>query len=111
MNLAVAPEGLGGSGQQLQQVATRFGEALGAFQAQLQAFGQPWGSDDIGSLIGAAHDEVSSFAFECYGAALEEISQAGADLSAMAAKHQNNETEIGKLFSKLADELAKGNAR
>jgi hypothetical protein len=51
----------------------RFTQALSAFQAELEGYGRPWGEDDIGSLIGAAHDEVSAWAFDCYQSALEVV--------------------------------------
>ncbi|GAA2713395.1 hypothetical protein [Actinoplanes palleronii] len=62
----VTPDSLDASGQHLAAVAERFASALTAFQAEIAGYGQPWGADDIGSLIGAAHDEVASFAFESY---------------------------------------------
>ncbi|MEU1842324.1 hypothetical protein [Micromonospora sediminicola] len=101
MPVEIDPDGLGASGQALGVVATRFGQALTAFQAELAAFGRPWGSDDIGSLIGAAHDEVSAFAFECFDGALDEISAAGADLGDMAIRYAETEAAIERRFDGL----------
>ncbi|MFI2709242.1 hypothetical protein ACH495_03795 [Micromonospora sp. NPDC018662] len=98
MPVEVDPDGLGASGLALGGVATRFGQALTAFRAELAGFGRPWGSDDIGSLIGAAHDEVSAFAFECFGTALAEISAAGADLGEMATRYAETEAAITRGF-------------
>ncbi|WP_018785764.1 hypothetical protein [Micromonospora sp. CNB394] len=94
MPVEVDPERLGASGSALDGVATRFGAALTAFRAELAGFGRPWGSDDIGSLIGAAHDEVSAFAFECFDSALDEIAAAGADLGGMAVRYAETEAAI-----------------
>lgn len=103
--LQVDPEGLSGSGRALESVASRFTEALTAFRAELEGFGRPWGSDDIGSLIGAAHDEVSAFAFECFDGALAEIAAAGVDLSAMGERYAGIEAAIRQGFDGLQQGL------
>jgi len=103
--LLVDPEGLSTSGDALQQLANRFSQALTACQAQLRGFNQPWGNDDIGSLIGAAHDEVSSWAFECYQTALDELGAAGADLSGMAEQHTATEGDNQGRFDTLGRRL------
>ncbi|MGY0232315.1 hypothetical protein [Longispora urticae] len=95
----IDPDKLSASGQGLGAVATRFTTALAAFRTEIAAYGQPWGADDIGGLIGAAHDEVSSFAFECYQAALEEIGVAGEDLVGMAGQHRTTDKGIDDHFT------------
>ncbi|MCM0675752.1 hypothetical protein NCC78_13785 [Micromonospora phytophila] len=103
--LRVDPDGLGGSGRALEDVASRLGEALTAFRAELAGFGRPWGSDDVGSLIGAAHDEVSAFAFECFDTALAEIAAAGTDLTGMGERYAAVETTIRQGFDGLRQGL------
>ncbi|MCW3814476.1 hypothetical protein ONA91_08400 [Micromonospora sp. DR5-3] len=103
--IEVDPDGLSGSGRALEGAAVRFGQALAAFQAELAAFGRPWGSDDIGSLIGAAHDEVSAFAFECFDSALQEIAAAGTDLTGMATRYAEIEAAIKQGFDGLHQAL------
>ncbi|GIF12664.1 hypothetical protein [Actinoplanes teichomyceticus] len=105
--LHIAPESLQASGRRLGAVAHRFASALTAFQAEIAGFGQPWGSDDIGSLIGAAHEEVSSFAYECYQSALGEIAAAGADLSGMALAYSAAEEAIEQRLQTLRAELGR----
>ncbi|MFI5835450.1 hypothetical protein ACIA5A_17420 [Micromonospora sp. NPDC051300] len=105
MPVEIDPEALGASGRALGGAATRFGQALTAFQAELAGFGRPWGSDDIGSLIGAAHDEVSAFAFECFDTALDEIAAAGVDLGEMATRYAETEAAITKGFDGLRRSL------
>jgi hypothetical protein len=100
-DLRIGIEELDGAGKALNAVGARYVTALAAFQAQLEGFGRPWGEDDIGMLIGAAHDEVSSFAFECYHAALTDIQDAGTDLSGMAAKYAVAEQAILKRLQAL----------
>ncbi|MGC4893712.1 hypothetical protein [Micromonospora sp. DT31] len=101
MPVDVDPDRLRASGATLDGVSTRFGQALAAFRAELAGFGRPWGSDDIGSLIGAAHDEVSAFAFECFDTALDEIAAAGADLGKMATRYAETEAAITRNLDSL----------
>lgn len=95
----VDPDHLSASGAAMQVVAERLSEELSAFRAELAGFGAPWGSDDIGSLIGAAHDEVSAYAFECYQDALEEIASAGIDVAVMGTKYAEIEEKITGQFT------------
>ncbi|GIG71340.1 hypothetical protein [Phytomonospora endophytica] len=98
--------GIDGAGKVLQDVATSFGEALSRFQAELNGYNRPWGdNDDLGGLIGAAHDEVSEYAFECYQDALDEISSAGVDLSEMAEKYRIVEEAADGDFTRFHQKL------
>jgi len=97
----VDPEQLSAAGVALQGVATRLVGELSGFQAELAGFGSPWGSDDIGSLIGAAHGEVASFAFECYQSALDEMAVAGADVTGMGDRYLQIETTNHDRFRQL----------
>ncbi|WP_305785423.1 hypothetical protein [Symbioplanes lichenis] len=101
---AIDPERLTASGAALQSVAARLSSELVAFRAELAGFGSPWGSDDIGSLIGAAHDEVSSWAFECYQDALEELAAAGADVVDMSVQYVEGDEDVSRRFRGLLTE-------
>jgi hypothetical protein len=94
----VDPAALGGSGTQLSEVAGTFLGALRAFEAELAGFGSPWGTDEIGSLIGAAHEEVAAWAFECFRTAAEELSAAGFDLGDMATAYEEVEDRVRGAF-------------
>ena len=94
----IDPKRLSVSGSALQSVASRFSSELTSFQSELAGFGAPWGSDDIGSLIGAAHDEVSSWAFECYQDALDEIASAGADVVDISAQYTEVDEDVSRRF-------------
>jgi hypothetical protein len=94
----VDPSALGGSGAELSEVAAAFLRELRSFQSELAGFGSPWGADEIGSLIGAAHEEVASWAFECFQTAAEELSTAGLDLGDMATAYQEVEDRVRGAF-------------
>jgi hypothetical protein len=99
------PGRLSASGSALQSVAARLSSELASFRSELAGFGAPWGSDDIGSVIGAAHDEVSSWAFECYQDALDEMAAAGADVVDISAEHIEVDEKAGQRFRQLLTEL------
>jgi hypothetical protein len=96
---------LKGAGGQLQQVADRFIAEFDRFAAEMAGYGAPWGGDDIGSLIGAAYQEVSSYAFECFGEAIEELGVVGADLDGMGQRYEQVETAIAEDLRGMTGQL------
>jgi len=96
---SVDPHALGASGVDLSRVAGEFASALRSFQSELAGFGAPWGADEIGSLIGAAHEEVAQWAFECFATAAEEVEAAGFDLGDMATGYREVEERIRDAFN------------
>jgi hypothetical protein len=87
VDLRISVESLRTAGTGLQAAGGRFATALEQFRAELAGHGEPWGTDDVGSLIGAAHAEVSDFAFECYADARDEVIASGEDLVGMAERY------------------------
>jgi hypothetical protein len=100
----VDPERLASSGSALQSISARLAGELTGFQAELAGYGTPWGNDEIGSLIGAAHDEVSSYAFECYQDALDEMASAGIDVVEIATKYAEVDDNVSRRFGDLLAE-------
>jgi hypothetical protein len=101
----IDPERLSASGSALQSVASRLSSELASFRSELAGFGAPWGSDDIGSLIGAAHDEVSSWAFECYLDVMGEMASAGADVVDISAQYTGVDENVSRRFRGVLTEL------
>ncbi|MDY7083649.1 MAG: hypothetical protein SYR96_00950 [Actinomycetota bacterium] len=101
----IDPERLSASGSALQRVASRLSSEVASFRSELAGFGAPWGNDDIGSLIGAAHDEVSSWAFECYQDVLDEMAAAGSDVVDVGKQHRQADENVSRRFRGLLTEL------
>ncbi|MBM0202689.1 hypothetical protein ACIA47_03990 [Micromonospora sp. NPDC051227] len=80
----VEPALLRSGGDEVIGAAERFIGQLESFEAKMQGYGEPWGADDIGSLIGIAYTEASTWVLDCIGVAAEEIGSAGSDLTKMA---------------------------
>lgn len=102
---AIDPDGLRNAGDGLQDVSDRFLTELRTFLADLAAFGTPWGDDDIGSLIGAACEEVTAYAAECFESAIEELGVVGVDLNGMAHRGEETERLISEHFTGFSREL------
>jgi hypothetical protein len=105
VNLKVDADSVRASGGAVASVADRFAAALNRFAGELAHFGEPWGNDDIGSLIGSAYAEVYDWAMECYTDALEELGAMGTDLGAMAQAHEENDAHSAKVFQRLSQAM------
>jgi methyl-accepting chemotaxis protein len=101
----VSPEVLRVTGTVLQQVGDQFDEQLTALEQELLSFGQPWGNDDIGQLIGIAYEEVVSFAFDCLREVVAEVRESGVDLDGMAQRYEAVEQDISDRFTALFDQI------
>ncbi|MFA1538474.1 WXG100 family type VII secretion target [Actinomadura monticuli] len=82
----------------LRKAAARLGQAidqmdqdLAAFKGELSGFGQPWGGDDIGMLIGACYQGAYDLAMECYDSNLDELDGFAEDLEEMADNYKDAE--------------------
>ncbi|RLP94026.1 WXG100 family type VII secretion target [Micromonospora sp. CV4] len=89
----VEPTALRAGGDQVIGASERFIGQLESFEAQMAGYGEPWGGDDIGSLIGVVYTGVSAWVLDCIGVAAEEIGAAGSDLTAMAENYESVERE------------------
>ncbi|ACY96079.1 hypothetical protein [Thermomonospora curvata] len=58
-----------------------------AFQAELAAFGEPWGTDEIGSLIGGCYQAIYELAAECYADNIAALEEQADKVKIMAANH------------------------
>lgn len=76
-----------------------------AFQGELSGFGEPWGSDDLGLLIGTAYQVIAEVAFECYGDNTAEIDETGAKARMMAANFADTEESNTDQVQRFRDAL------
>ncbi|WUI01178.1 hypothetical protein OHR68_04970 [Spirillospora sp. NBC_00431] len=82
----------------LRRAADRLGRAidqmdgdLQAFKGELAGFGQPWGGDDIGMLIGLCYQGAYDLAMDCYDSNLDELDSFADDLEEMADNYKGSE--------------------
>ena len=60
--------------------------ALSAFIGELDSYGQPWGNDELGSLIGLSYQGIYEAAMECFASNLDEIDDYAERLGEAAAE-------------------------
>ena len=83
----VSPDQLTSSAERLKQVADEFTEQVSQFQSQIQGYGEPWGGDDLGMLIGIAHGACFEAAMQCFQENSEELGQRAEALKAVAKNY------------------------
>ncbi len=86
-------------------VAQRLGRELRAAQDELAGYGQPWGGDELGMLIGATHDAVSEIAFDKLGDLQEDLASHAEALDGVAATYRDNETAGQEMFDLVGNGL------
>ena len=58
--------------------------ALSSFIAELESYGQPWGDDTLGSLIGLSYQGIFEVAMDCFASNLDLIDEYAERLGAAA---------------------------
>jgi hypothetical protein len=97
----VHPEALRAGGATLASVGAQLGEGLERFDAAIASFGQPWGGDYIGMLIGEAYQAAVDYAMGNFFAAADEIASAGEDVMGMADAYASTEESSQTMFTGL----------
>ncbi|MDA1362182.1 hypothetical protein O1R50_21325 [Glycomyces luteolus] len=106
--LSIDPEGMDSAGQGLEGTSERFFAALEQFTAKIEGVGDACGGDEIGGLIGDAHQAVYEWAMECFQDLAQGIADAGYDVRDFAAQHLAVDDEIAQIFKGLESEFGGG---
>ncbi|MEV1328821.1 hypothetical protein AB0J20_04495 [Micromonospora costi] len=80
----VDPASLRASAEFLDQTVDQLADALEQFESTVQALGQPWGGDDLGSLIGELYLGIHDLAMSCFEGNGEVLGQFAEGLHTMA---------------------------
>ncbi|HEY8454515.1 MAG TPA: hypothetical protein VIL34_02890 [Actinopolymorphaceae bacterium] len=102
--VGVSPSQLDKAGQDLGAVAERLSAELQSTMNELASFGDPWGGDEIGMLIGVTHQVVSELAFEKLGQLCDDLGLDSEALRSMAKAYQ----EAEEFASQLLEQIGKG---
>jgi hypothetical protein len=86
-DLAVDAGGIRAAAGQLARVADDFEAKVDGFVGELDGYGEPWGGDDIGLLIGVAHDAVLDAALDCFDSNVATMHTYAENLTAMAGNY------------------------
>jgi hypothetical protein len=99
------PEDVHRSGDAIAQSVQQLRQKVDAFQVTLAGYGEPWGNDDLGALIGGCYQVIADLAFECLEDNVAHLEGYGEGLHAMAASYEDNEQQIVGNFRQLHDRL------
>ncbi|MEU9740362.1 hypothetical protein AB0E12_14380 [Micromonospora chersina] len=103
--IEINPEAIIDAGDNILASAQRIRSAVSAFNAELAAFGTPWGGDDLGSLIGMVYETIRDLAMETYDANLVEIEDIGKLSRVMGVNYQETERAIAEHLGRLREML------
>jgi hypothetical protein len=89
------------SGEGINSSARQMKAQLQAFKSELESQGEPWGNDDLGSLIGMFYQAICEIAMESYDDNVADLEVHGEGVTAMAANYaqgeQKNEVEVNRV--------------
>jgi uncharacterized protein YukE len=85
----VEPESLRQAARELDDAVDAVDDVLDRFDDRLAGFGEPWGDDDVGFLIGLCYLPGYDTAMACFENNLDELGSYGDRLSAMADAYQD----------------------
>jgi hypothetical protein len=84
----------------LRQADERIGAAiadaeatLAQFEAAVAAFGEPWGADDLGSLIGEIYLAAYAMAMNCYNSNLDTMDGYATRLAVAADRYEESDIQ------------------
>lgn len=80
-------------------------EAFENFQATVESYADAFGGDDIGTLLGVAHQACIEAAAECFNTNIEELTTYVDSLHDMADDYESTEDEIAASFGKMGGSL------
>ncbi|GAA2615709.1 hypothetical protein SMC26_09850 [Actinomadura fulvescens] len=97
----VDPEQIRGAGRGIQSSAQQLKADWEAFQGELAGFGEPWGTDDIGSLIGGCYLAIYEVAVECYNDNVQSLDEHAEKVQAVGTNYvkaeEHNVVEVNRV--------------
>jgi hypothetical protein len=88
----IDPDGIMRAGDGITTAAQVISREVSQFQGELAGFGEPWGNDDVGSLIGMVYGIISELAFDTYTGNADEIQEIGGLTRQMGQNYSDTET-------------------
>ncbi|WP_030160406.1 WXG100 family type VII secretion target [Glycomyces sp. NRRL B-16210] len=78
---------------------------LDQFTGALDQFADAFGGDEIGMLVGIAHQACTEALTECFSTNIEELADYAQSVREMAENHQAADDEVAQVFNELLGEL------
>ncbi|MEU7803332.1 hypothetical protein AB0J14_17435 [Micromonospora arborensis] len=91
--------------EELAQAKEAVGQAFEAFQAAVGSYADAFGGDDIGMLLGVAHQACVDGLTECLSTNLTELENYAAGLHSMAEGYRAVEEGVTDIFQSILGKL------
>lgn len=104
----IDPDQIGSAGRGIRSSAERLRSEWATFQQELASYGEPWGNDDLGSLIGMLYQGVHELAADCYQDNASAIDADAERMNTMATNYRETErrtTDQVSEFNRVRDVL------
>lgn len=77
-------------------------DALSKFIGELDRFGEPWGDDDLGSLIAMSYQGIYAAFMDCFGSNLELIDEYAERIGTAAADYTATDSDAAARTDRIA---------
>lgn len=101
----IEPESFHQAADQLDAAKDEVQALLDQFAGALEQFADAFGGDEIGMLVGIAHQACTDALTECFTTNIEELADYAQSLREMGDNHQAADDEIAKTFNQLLGDL------
>lgn len=100
-DLRIDPDSIDRAASELQDVADDLDTAVSGFVQALRQYGDPWGMDMLGMLIGGGYVAIEQLALETLGTIVDSFDGDAEALSAVAASYRGTEEANTDAFTNL----------
>ncbi|MEU5155329.1 hypothetical protein [Glycomyces sp. NPDC021274] len=101
----IDPETFRQAADQLDAAKDEVQGLLDQFTGALEQFADAFGGDEIGMLVGIAHQACTDALTECFSTNIEELADYAQCVREMADNHQATDDETAQIFNELLGEL------
>jgi uncharacterized protein YukE len=101
----IDPETFRQAADQLDAAKEEVQALLDQFTGALEQFADAFGGDEIGTLVGVAHEACTAALTECFSTNIEELADYAQCVREMADNHQAADEEAAQIFNQLLGEL------
>jgi uncharacterized protein YukE len=101
----IDPDSMRQAADQLDAAKEEVQGLLDQVPGALEQFADAFGGDEIGTLVGIAHQACADALSECFGTNIDEIADYAQCVREMADNHQATDDEAAQIFNELLGEL------
>jgi uncharacterized protein YukE len=101
----IDPDSMRQAADQLDVAKDEVQGLLDQFTGALEQFSDAFGGDEIGMLVGIAHQACTDALTECFSTNIEDLTDYAQSLREMADGHQAADDETAQIFNELLGEL------